>query len=223
MIRLSIDLPTGRRLDMKIVKSRKLPADTSPILPDLGKLMRVRKGSKISRFFRHIFENKKVARLSRTNLAVILALTPFILSGPKTAGGLEENTITAPVVLITEKGSRYPLDRISITQGFKWYHPGIDFDGDTGDPVYPVVSGTVTAVQYSNHGYGNAVLIGHGGKISSLYAHLDKIHTNVGEDVTIDTVIGTVGSTGWASGDHLHFEIRDDGLPINPYTILPRK
>jgi len=208
---------------MKIVKSRKLPADTSPILPDLGKLMRVRKGSKISRFFRHIFENKKVARLSRTNLAVILALTPFILSGPKTAGGLEENTITAPVVLITEKGSRYPLDRISITQGFKWYHPGIDFDGDTGDPVYPVVSGTVTAVQYSNHGYGNAVLIGHGGKISSLYAHLDKIHTNVGEDVTIDTVIGTVGSTGWASGDHLHFEIRDDGLPINPYTILPRK
>lgn len=223
MIRLSIDLPTGRRLDMRIVKSRKLPADTSPILPDLGKLMRVRKGSKISRFFRHIFENKKVARLSRTNLAVILALTPFILSGPKTAGGLEENTITAPVVLITEKGSRYPLDRISITQGFKWYHPGIDFDGDTGDPVYPVVSGTVTAVQYSNHGYGNAVLIGHGGKISSLYAHLDKIHTNVGEDVTIDTVIGTVGSTGWASGDHLHFEIRDDGLPINPYTILPRK
>ena len=206
---------------MKIIKSRKLPADTGPILPDLGKLMRVRKGSKISRFFRHIFENKKIARLSRTNLAVMLALTPFILSGPKMADGLEENTITAPVVLITEKGSRYPLDRISITQGFKWYHPGIDFDGDTGDPVYPVVSGTVTGVQYSNHGYGNAVLVGHGEKISSLYAHLDIIHINVGEKVTIDTVIGTVGSTGWASGDHLHFEIRDDGLPINPYAVLP--
>lgn len=126
-------------------------------------------------------------------------------------------------VLTTQRSTQYPMEKVSITQGYKFYHPGIDMDGVTGDVVKPFMVGSVEEVGYSNFGYGNAVLLNHGDNITSLYAHLSKIFVVKDQQVNMDTVIGQVGTSGRAYGDHLHLEIRDRGYPINPYLLLPQQ
>jgi murein DD-endopeptidase MepM/ murein hydrolase activator NlpD len=156
------------------------------------------------------------------NLAVFALATSLIPSSNGFSEEANENFIAkAPIVMTTESGIRYPLDNIKITQGYKFYHPAIDFDGITGNPIYPILSGKVAGIQYSRYAYGNAVLIDHGNDITSLYAHLSQIFVNKGQGVDIHTIIGTVGATGRAYGDHLHLEVRDHNYPINPLTLLP--
>lgn len=156
------------------------------------------------------------------NLAVFAIATSYIPSSNGFSEEANENFIAkAPVVMTTESGIRYPTENIRITQGYKFYHPGIDLDGVTGDPIYPILSGKVTGIQYSKYAYGNAILIDHGNDITSLYAHLSQIFVERDQMVDIHTVIGAMGATGRAYGDHLHLEIRDHNYPINPFTLLP--
>jgi len=124
--------------------------------------------------------------------------------------------------LVLPECIQYPVEPVKITQGFGFFHPGIDLDGLTGDKIRPIKSGVVEAVSYSKYTYGNAIIVNHGDDLTSLYAHLSKIDVSEGDSVTTDTVIGEMGATGHASGDHLHLEIRDSGRAINPFTILPR-
>ena len=70
--------------------------------------------------------------------------------------------------------------------------------------------------------YGNAILINHGSGFLSLYAHLSKILVKKDDIVTNQTVIGKIGATGRAFGDHLHLEIYENGKTINPLSVLPR-
>ena len=98
-------------------------------------------------------------------------------------------------------------------------HNGIDIDGNTGDPVKASHKGKVIIATYRT-GYGNTVVIDHGLGRSTLYAHLHKIRARVGQSVDSGQVIGTVGSTGWSTGPHLHFEVRIDGRPVNPRAYL---
>ena len=98
-------------------------------------------------------------------------------------------------------------------------HNGIDIDGDTGDPVKASYSGKVIIATYRT-GYGNTVVIDHGLGRSTLYAHLHKINVRVGQSVDSGQLIGTVGSTGWSTGPHLHFEVRIDGRPEDPRRYL---
>ena len=84
------------------------------------------------------------------------------------------------------------------------------------------MDGRVFAINYSRYAYGNAILIYHGSEITSLYAHLSKINVTPNQEVTTDMVIGEMGATGRSFGDHLHLEIRDNGVPINPLTVLPK-
>ncbi len=133
----------------------------------------------------------------------------------------EETVVSAKMVLTTaEREVRYPVDQISITQGYRLFHPGIDLDGLTGDPVYPVMAGVVEGVSYSRYAYGNAVLVGHGNGITSLYAHLSKINVKTGDAVGTKDIVGHMGATGRSFGDHLHLEIRDHGQPVNPMSVL---
>lgn len=220
MIRLSINLPTKRRLDLKLVKSRKR-SDDEPLLPSLGKILRVRKGSKISRFFRHIFEHKKIKKIFGANLAILAFLTTFIPTSANFDIKTEEASVTeAPIVIKTETGVQYPVEDIKITQGYTFFHPGIDFDGITGDPVYPISSGKVESISYSRFAYGNAVIVNHGNKTYSMYAHLSRITVDKGEQVNNGTKIGEIGATGRSFGDHLHLEVIENGKKINPLAIL---
>lgn len=99
-------------------------------------------------------------------------------------------------------------------------HNGIDIDGDTGDPVWAARSGEIV-IATRRTGYGNTVVISHGLGYSTLYAHLSRISVSVGDEVTSGDRIGSVGSTGWSTGPHLHFEIRIDGRAVNPIPFLP--
>jgi murein DD-endopeptidase MepM/ murein hydrolase activator NlpD len=83
------------------------------------------------------------------------------------------------------------------------------------------MDGVVAEIQHSRFAYGNAVIINHDGNLTSLYAHLSKIDVKEGQSITTLTKIGEMGATGHAFGDHLHLEIRKNGLPINPFSILP--
>lgn len=107
--------------------------------------------------------------------------------------------------------------------GPRWgaHHAGIDIDGVTGDPIGASAGGTVVTAGYNDGGYGNVVVIDHGGGFSTLYSHLDEIGVVVGEGVAAGQTIGTVGCTGRCFGDHLHFEIRVGGVGVDPLPLLP--
>jgi murein DD-endopeptidase MepM/ murein hydrolase activator NlpD len=95
------------------------------------------------------------------------------------------------------------------------WHSGIDLAAARGTPVMATLPGIVT-VYVSVTGYGLHVIIDHGGGLSSLYGHLNTVLVLSGEYVDAGEVIGTVGSTGNATGPHLHFEIRRDGVAEDP-------
>jgi murein DD-endopeptidase MepM/ murein hydrolase activator NlpD len=98
-------------------------------------------------------------------------------------------------------------------------HYGVDIDGDTGDPIKAAASGTVLSSGWMN-GYGNTIVISHGGGVSTLYAHQSSLGVSAGDVVEGGEVIGRVGSTGWSTGPHLHFEIRINGTATDPAPFL---
>jgi murein DD-endopeptidase MepM/ murein hydrolase activator NlpD len=105
-----------------------------------------------------------------------------------------------------------PVDRAC--PGGHW-HSGIDLASARGTPVMATLPGSVTVI-VSASGYGLHVVIDHGGDLSSLYGHLDTVLVTSGAFVIAGQVIGTVGSSGNATGPHLHFEIRRDGIAEDP-------
>jgi murein DD-endopeptidase MepM/ murein hydrolase activator NlpD len=98
-------------------------------------------------------------------------------------------------------------------------HTGADMSASSGTPIHACRGGTVV-IASAQGGYGNAVVINHGGGMATLYAHQSRIAVSVGQVVTAGQVIGYVGSTGLATGPHLHFEVRLSGNPVNPASYL---
>jgi murein DD-endopeptidase MepM/ murein hydrolase activator NlpD len=98
-------------------------------------------------------------------------------------------------------------------------HTGLDFRGDTGDPIHATAAGTVVSAGWSG-GYGRMVEIDHGNGLSTRYGHLSQIDVKVGDDVRIGQVIGRMGSTGRSTGPHLHYETRIDGDAVDPQKFL---
>ena len=108
-----------------------------------------------------------------------------------------------------------------VTQGFFRYHPAVDIARAIGTPVMAADNGYVVAAGWSNDGYGNRIVIDHGNGYQTLYGHLSKIFVKVGDSVTRGSQIGLMGSTGRSTGPHLHFEIRRNGVQLNPIGFLP--
>ena len=100
-------------------------------------------------------------------------------------------------------------------------HTGIDIGGEDGEPVVAAADGTVTASGFEDGGYGNMVVVDHGDGFASVYAHLSGLEVELGDVVEAGEPIGAVGCSGDCSGDHLHFEIRVDGDPVDPLQYLP--
>ncbi|HBC39749.1 hypothetical protein A2574_02985 [Candidatus Shapirobacteria bacterium RIFOXYD1_FULL_38_32] len=101
------------------------------------------------------------------------------------------------------------------------FHTGIDIAGKKGDPINPAMEGTVIYAGEIFWGFGKHIIIDNGDNIHTIYAHLDKIFVYKGQKVKTDTVIGHEGSTGWSTGNHLHFQVNVYGIPINPRVFLP--
>ena len=99
-------------------------------------------------------------------------------------------------------------------------HPGIDLQASYGDPIRACLGGTVVIADWEG-GYGNAVVIDDGGGMANLYAHQSRMAVSVGQQVGAGQVIGYIGSTGYSTGPHLHFEVRVAGNPVDPAPYLP--
>ncbi len=111
----------------------------------------------------------------------------------------------------------------TITQPFWGGHRALDIGAWTGTPVKAADSGYVIAARAGgwNSGYGTMVMIDHGNGFVTLYGHMNSIYVRQGESVAKGQQIGTVGNTGRSTGPHLHFEIRYQGVPRNPFNYLP--
>ena len=96
------------------------------------------------------------------------------------------------------------------------FHTGIDFSAGYGAPVVAARSGRVISAGYDAGGYGNLVVIAHGRGVTSWYAHLNRIRASAGSYVGRGARIGDVGATGYATGPHLHFEVRVRGAAVAP-------
>jgi murein DD-endopeptidase MepM/ murein hydrolase activator NlpD len=98
-------------------------------------------------------------------------------------------------------------------------HMGIDFDGNTGDPVVAAAAGTVAhagPAPAGYGGYGTVVIIDHGGGVETLYAHLSAVFVRAGQPVAAGTRVGSIGTSGHTTGSHLHFELHIDGRAVDP-------
>ena len=105
--------------------------------------------------------------------------------------------------------------------GWRWgrLHEGIDIGVPYGTPIRAAASGTVIYCGWES-GYGNLTVIDHGGAIATAYGHQSSILVACGQQVTQGDVIGYVGSTGHSTGPHLHFEVRVNGIPVDPMGYL---
>ena len=109
--------------------------------------------------------------------------------------------------------------RIHPIFGVRRFHTGIDLAAPYGTLVKAADGGQVIQVGYFG-GYGNSVMLYHGGGYATWYAHLSSFSVSVGQSVQRGQVIGRVGSTGWSTGPHLHFEVRINGAPQDPRAHL---
>lgn len=120
----------------------------------------------------------------------------------------------------------WPTSGMTITQyfgttSFNPWHTGIDIDSRSGWDIWASDGGTVVTATYGwGGGYGNHIIIDHGNGYQTLYGHLSSLDVSVGQYVSQGQRLGTMGSTGWSTGPHLHFEIRYGGSYLNPLNYL---
>lgn len=209
----------GRPKKTLIHKARSFFAYTQRIFHD-----RRFKGNRLSRVLRPVFETKKTKEFIGLNLAFMVlfsSVTVFPLSAFNQPTD-PRSTVYAvnEVKITTERAPNRPLDSFQISQSYHLWHPAVDLREVWGVPVYSIRKGNVEKIVYSQIGYGHFLIINHDQNLKSLYAHLEKILVEKGQEVDENTVIATVGTSGWTTGPHLHFEIWENNKPINPLTIL---
>ena len=139
----------------------------------------------------HLFQNNKNAILYYPTISPIKAKDFINISSPY---GFREHPIKKEVL----------------------FHEGIDISAMPGTPVYSTAQGRIVKVLYSKYGFGNRVVIKHAYGFETLYAHLGNIKVKKGQWVNKNQLIGTVGSTGFSTGPHLHYEVHKNNNPRDP-------
>ena len=124
--------------------------------------------------------------------------------------------MTAPVDAEITSGFGYRMHPIL---GYQKFHSGLDFGADAGSTIRAAAAGVVIYAQWYG-GYGNAVIVDHGSGITTLYGHTEGFYVAEGATVQKGQPIAAVGSTGLSTGPHLHFEVRQNGEPIDPAPYL---
>ncbi|MFB9410987.1 M23 family metallopeptidase [Dactylosporangium matsuzakiense] len=116
-----------------------------------------------------------------------------------------------------------PLHNYTLTSfyGERWgrLHPGVDLGAATGTPFVAAAAGKVILCRW-NAGYGNNIMIDHGGGIVTVYGHASKLLCKEGQQVKAGDRLALVGNTGHSFGSHLHFEVRDNDKPIEPLAFM---
>ena len=141
------------------------------------------------------------------NTNEVQILNPADGSVYKTISGTFVRPVDGVVTLEFSQSSLYQL-----------FHTGIDIanpQGLKGDPITCFMPGKVVYAGQIFWGFGKHIIVDHGDNITSIYAHLDSIWVEVGQEVQPGDIIGYEGSTGWSTGPHLHFQINVFGIPVN--------
>jgi murein DD-endopeptidase MepM/ murein hydrolase activator NlpD len=164
-------------------------------------------------------------------MAAVLAAGAMLQ--PALAFSIERQAAAGPAavdsVVPAAAAWRHPLDKMRVSGFFGVRrdvsdrpHQGIDLAAPKGTPIHAAAAGTVIAageLAENNGRYGTSVIIEAGAR-QTLYAHLNRVAVKAGERVTAGQLIGAVGETGFATGPHLHFEVREDNRTIDPATVL---
>lgn len=164
-------------------------------------------------------ENEKRSKLEKEKIE---KRNNNIVKNIRRGGTVSASSSSNASAMLGSLSFRRPLNSSRVSAGYLGYpgHRGIDFPSPQGTPVMAAESGTVTTVMYSNKSYGNRVIIDHGNGISTLYGHNSTIGVSLGQKVSKGQTIAGVGSTGNSTGNHVHFEIRINGKPINPTSYV---
>jgi murein DD-endopeptidase MepM/ murein hydrolase activator NlpD len=156
-------------------------------------------------------EARRAAQAARRAAAIAAGLPPppeSPLGGPVSFIWPVRGPITSPFGMRTDPVTgRYAL------------HSGIDIGVDYGTPIRAAADGLIIYAGWYG-GYGNLITIDNGDSYSTLYAHCSAMYVSINQRVERGQVIGAVGATGYATGPHLHFEIRKNGVPFDPLTKL---
>ncbi len=154
-------------------------------------------------------------------------------TSPTLGSGVVEDDVTAYSSPIPQRSvsvpSRMPLAGAQLTSGFgmrnhpvlggRRQHAGIDLAASTGTPVYATADGVVGRADWYSS-YGLYVSVNHGASMETRYAHLSRLAVAAGDNVKKGDLIGYVGSTGRSTGPHLHYEVRVEGIAVNPIPYM---
>ncbi len=142
---------------------------------------------------------------------------------PNGAVSLPGSLVGSSVSVTTPTG--WPArGEVSSPYGLRWngsdFHPGIDIANDMGTPIVATADGTVVTAGWNSGGYGNMVDIDHGNGIMTRYGHAMQVVVSVGQHVRRGQIIAYMGSTGFSTGPHVHYEVRINGQTVNPISYL---
>ena len=154
---------------------------------------------------------KELERLEADARALTSTINKGSSSGTKYTGGV----MVWPAPQYTRISSEFGGRTHPVSGEYK-YHSGMDLAAPGGSPILAAASGKVIIAGNTGNGYGNYVVIDHGGGITTLYGHCSKLLVKKGQSVSRGQQIAKVGSTGLSTGNHLHFEVRVKGACVNP-------
>jgi hypothetical protein len=166
-----------------------------------------------------------------SSLDQLYALKNTALTGAASVGislGLTRNSTTADWIRANSAPNLWPVEgqitgsfgeRIDPFNGEGAFHSGVDISAGIGCPVIAPADGIVTFADFLG-GYGRAINVDHGHGISTRYGHLSSFAVTAGQYIHRGDTIGYVGASGRATGPHLHYEVRINDVPVNPYKYL---
>lgn len=212
------------------------PGDKLTILPQNGVMYTVVKGDTVGKIARKygIGENLLI---SENNLGNSIAIgQKIIIPGGRlitntsvasqtsktnnyTGISVIKDLVKAPANKVSGGSMLWPTVGHRITQYYSWRHTGLDVANKVGTPLYAAAAGKVEFAGWSN-GYGYNVVINHGGGKKTRYAHASKLFVKVGQSVDRGENIAAMGSTGWSTGPHIHFEVIVNGVKYNPLNYV---
>lgn len=205
------------------------PGKTLKIPPTTGLLHTVKKGESLSAIAKKyksdvdkILESNKLTSADQVSIGQELIIPDGVKPASRITRHVVPISIFTPPKATIDAGTKllWPTSARKITQYYWWRHPAIDIGGRTGTPVYAAESGVVETAGWSRGGYGYYIIINHGNGIKTLYAHASKLLVKKGEKVSRGQTIMLIGSTGWSTGPHVHFEVRVSGYKRNPLNYI---
>ncbi len=211
------------------------PGDSLTILPTSGILYTIKTGDVISKIAaRYGIDADKILSFNNINDSLKIGQKIILPGASKlseqtsvaraaTQSGLSviRDLIKAPTAKAGSGKMAWPTVGYRITQYFSWSHNGVDIGNKTGTPIYAAEAGVVEIARVGyNGGYGNTIVINHGGGYKTRYGHASKLFVKVGDEVEKGENIATMGSTGRSTGPHLHFEVLINGKRYNPLNYI---